>query len=216
MKFFKSFLNFFTKENDPLAEYENNQIKVKESLTNLLFQHSKAVEKQGLILDENEQLALDLEDSIKASDDDLSLALIEKLELNKEELQFLDEQLIGLSTTISELKETKKDIDSSKGRYSDLLSIHESKKVALQAKKEMLGQLNELNESRASLNSSSYLTKLKDEIHKANAQISLIEDETNSSNKLQALRKKRLKNEHLNKLNILKQRVQTNSTVVVK
>ena len=80
----------------------------------------------------------------------------------------------------------------------------------------MLGQLNELNESRASLNSSSYLTKLKDEIHKANAQISLIEDETNSSNKLQALRKKRLKNEHLNKLNILKQRVQTNSTVVVK
>jgi hypothetical protein len=216
MKFLKNIFKSLFTDKDPMKEYENNQKKIRESLTNLLFQHSKVIDKQDYLMDENEHIALDLEEAVKANEDELSLTLIAKLEQNKEELIFLDEQLKTLEINITELKETKKEIDLSKGRYKDLLDLHESKKIALNAKKEMLSQLNELNESRATLNSNNYLGQLKDQIHKANAEIALLQDETNTDNTISKLRRNRVKRDHLNKLNTLKHKLQNNEVVIVK
>ncbi len=125
MKFINKIIQLFK---NPMDEYKTNQEKVKESLTNLIYQHSKMLDKQSALLDENESLGLDLKDSVTENTDELSLKIIERLEQNKEELNFLDQQLLELEDNIAELKNTKKEIDLSKGRYSDLLSIHESKR----------------------------------------------------------------------------------------
>lgn len=215
MKFIDKIIQLFKSKN-PMDEYNTNQAKVRESLTNLIYQHSKMLDKQSVLLDENESLALDLEDSVKESTDELSLKIIERLEQNKEELNFLDQQLLELDTNIAELKKTKKEIDLSKGRYSDLLTIHESKRSALRAKKEILEQLNDLNSNREALSSKNYLTDLKDQIHRTNAEITLLQDETRSDDSINGLRKKRIKRDNLNKLQTLKEKFQSKNVIIVK
>lgn len=215
MKFIHKIFQFF-KNNNPMDEYNSNQTKVRESLTNLIYQHSKMLDKQSSLIDENESLALDLEDSVKVNNDEISLKIIEKLEQNKEELIFLDQQLLELESNITELKNTKKEIDLSKGRYSDLLTIHESKRTALKAKKEILEQLNDLNTNREALSSKNYLAELKDQIHRTNAEITLLQDETKSDDSINGLRRNRVKRDHLNKLQTLKEKLNSNNVVIVK
>lgn len=216
MKFLKNLFHSLFSYHRPLDEFDRNQKKVRESLTHLIYQHSKMTEKQTQIIDENEMLALDLEESVKANHDDLSIQIIEKLEQNKEELHFINEQVKELEENISQLSSAKKEIESSRGRYKDLLSVHESKKTALQAKKEIHEQLNELNSDRQALNSKSYLAELKDQIHKTNAEISLLKDEAKEQDALKYFRQNRIKREHLNKLNMLKEKFQTQKAIIIK
>lgn len=214
MKFLKKLIEIF-KSKSPMDDFDNNQQRVRESLTNMIYQHSKMLDKQSYLLDENENLAIDLEESVKEESDDLSLKIIEKLEHNKEELNFIDNQILEFENSIQELKTTKKEIDLSKGRYSDLLSVHESKKAALSAKKEILEQLNDLNSNREALSSKGYLSELKDQIHKTNAEIILLKDETNSNDSINELRRNRVKRSHLNKLQSIKQKLNDKNVIVV-
>lgn len=215
MNFLKNLFNSLFKTNDPMQEFDNNQTKVKDSLTNLIYQHSKMLDKQTILIDENELLAQDLEETVKENDDELSLQIIEKLEQNKEEIHFLSEQIQGLEENIIELKNTKKEIELSKGRYKDLLAINENKKNALNAKKEILAQINDLNSYKSSLNSESYLTQLKDQIHKTNAEITMLKDETVERDKIQQLRSNRVKKSHLEKLNQLKEKINDKEVIIV-
>ena len=180
MNFIEKIKSFFKSEdlnlNKSLQNIDNQETKLNESLTNLIFQESKLKEKRKDLIFELEDIAIELDQSVKENDEEISLYLLEKTDQFKSDISFLDSQLISLQKDISDIQGTKSDLSLNKEKYKSLLISQSYKLESLRAKKEIKNQMDSAN--RISTNSSAPLNQLRDRILKTEAELKVIDNNT--------------------------------------
>jgi len=216
------FKNLFKNENSKeeihkaIREIDLKQVKLKDSLTNLIFQESKLKEKRQDLMDEAFEVSRDLEEALQKNLDELSLGLIEKVDLLKDEEKFLTSQINELSKSIIEIKESKKELEIGARRYKDTLVTFNSKEKALNAHKEIRESISSIKKELNFDSQENTLSKIKDKIHLLNAQMSQMESVDSDFDKaIKKLRQKRVKKSQLDRLNKLKAQLNINENIIV-
>jgi phage shock protein A len=194
--------------------------KLTHSLVELVFQEKKYIGKKSSYQNELVQIKLDIEDSIRNNDDDLSMLLLDKADQTNEEISFVKDQLSTLSSDIVSLKENKKELQIGIKRYKDVLITYDSKMKALKARKDIFQEVNAIKAEVSSLSSESTLTKIKDKIAYMNIEMNIDTGENASiEQRLLTNRKHRLNTKNMDRLQKLKDQLNKNlnqNVVVVK
>jgi len=194
--------------------------KLTHSLIELVFQQKKYIGQNSSYQTELVQIKLDIEDSIRNNDDELSIMLLDKADQTNEEISFIKDQLISLSSDIVSLKENKKELQIGIKRYKDVLITYDSKMKALKARKEIFQEVHAIKAEVSSLSNESTLTKIKDKIAYMNIEMSIHNGENVSvEQRLLTNRKQRLNTKNLDRLQKLKDQLNKNlsqNVVVVK
>lgn len=199
-----------------IKEIELKQIKLKDTLTNLIFQELKLKDRRQELLKEALEIKQDLEDALQKDLDELSLNLIEKIDLINDEEKFLNAQIEELSQSILEIKGSKKELEIGAKRYKDTLITLDSKQKALNAHKAIKEDINSIKSELNLETGESALTKIKDKIHLLNAQMSQLEEsKSHFDHELKDLRKSRMRNNQVEKLKILKANLKLNKDIII-
>jgi phage shock protein A len=200
-----------------MVELDQRHVKLKDALTSLYFQQARLTDKKELLQSENMDIGTDLEQAATENRDELAIHLIEKLDKNKEELLFLQQQLTEIENDIEVVLRNKKEMEIAATRYKEMLVTYDSRYKALQARKELKTQIGELRNSINSADQQDTLSKLKEKIHYLNAEMNLLNDGDNQLEKqLSDMRQGRLNQDKLKRLDLIKQKLQDRSAVVVK
>lgn len=146
-----------------IRDYRDRQLKIKQNLTNLVFQ-KKRLESKMIESDQQlKELTMNMEKAVKAGKDELALKIIAKVEMTKEEVGFLKTQVDKLEVDIAEASRIEKELSVKIGESGEKLRLLGSRIEALKLRKELQEDLNSLGGSIRSLTSDTGIQKLKDQ-----------------------------------------------------
>jgi phage shock protein A len=190
------------------------------SLVQLVFQEKKYHGEKRSLQNELIQIKLDIEDSIRINDDELSVVLLERADQINEDVTFIDQQLKTLSCDIISLKENKQELQLGIKRYKGVLITYDSKRKALKARKEIIQEINAIKSEVNNFSTDSTLAKIKEKILYMNVEMDIDSNSATSIEKrLMSNRKQRLNLKNLDRLQKLKDQFNKNlnqEVVIVK
>ena len=191
--------------------YEQKQ-KITGALTQLYFQQGKLEDKKNQLEVEAERLTEDLNLAVKNGRDDLSLQILEKIDLIKEQVEFINSQLIQIASDVELAEQSRKEIDNNSLKVKTSYESFQTRKSLLESQKLIKEQL-----SSISLNGqTNFQDQLNEKLHSLNAQIKTLEGSSPLERDLSSLRKENLNNARAQRLEELKRKHFQSEVVLTK
>lgn len=184
-----------------LRDYREKRIKLKKSLTSMIFQQKKLEQKVELLHGQNRFLEERIEESVKSRRDDLALELIKEKEVMESNITFLLEQKLTLDKEVQDAKSFESELESEIHRAETELRQLGSRIEVLKSRKALQEELQDASLRIDTLKGQNYLEKLRDqalqlevevEINRPVQTAKLIHDDK-SLDKLKKLKNKYLK-----------------------
>ncbi|MGK0368018.1 MAG: phage shock protein A [Thermoproteota archaeon] len=192
-----------------LNNLENKSGQVNKALTQLYFNKEKLQQKIELIEDENKALCLDLNQACEENNDEVSLYLIDTIERNKEELSFLNEQFSLISKDVTDLVKNKKELGQNLVKYKELLTVYNSREIALRARRDLKKELGLLKNDISGDQFKDGLSQIKDKITFLNIELKQPSNEADQTlqEKLETMRQSRSLSQNQEKLDKIKEKI---------
>lgn len=201
---------------DATEGLEEQKFKLQDSLTKLYFNQSKLEDQRTRLQNEAEELSQDLELAVKAGRDALSVSLLEKIDDVKDQVIFIDNQLVQIEKDIEMAIASKKELNESSTKFRSSLETYQARKNILETKKQIKEQLGAIRNEIDSKSSGNTISKFADKIHMLNAQIKSLDIEEPVDKELHDLRKNKVNNQRLDQLEKLKRKFLSKDVVIVK
>ena len=154
-----------------IRDYRDRQLKIRQNLTNLVFQKKRLEQKMNESGQELKELTMNMEKSVQAGKDELALKIISKIENTKEEVSFLKQQVDKLEVDIAEASRIEKELGVKIGESGEKLRLLGSRIEALKLRKELQEDLNALGGSIRSLSTDNGIQRLKDQALKLEVEL---------------------------------------------
>jgi phage shock protein A len=154
-----------------IRDYRDRQLKIRQNLTNLVFQKKRLEQKMNESGQELKELTMNMEKSVQAGKDELALKIISKIETTKEEVSFLKQQVDKLEVDIAEASRIEKELGVKIGESGEKLRLLGSRIEALKLRKELQEDLNALGGSIRSLSTDNGIQRLKDQALKLEVEL---------------------------------------------
>lgn len=154
-----------------IRDYRDRQFKIRQNLTNLVFQKKRLEQKMNESGQELKELTMNMEKSVQAGKDELALKIISKIEMTKEEVNFLKHQVNKLEVDIAEASRIEKELGVKIGESGEKLRLLGSRIEALKLRKELQHDLSALGGSIKSLSTDNGIQRLKDQALKLEVEL---------------------------------------------
>lgn len=157
-----------------IRDYRDRQLKIRQSLTNLVFQKKRLESKLAESGQQLKELTMNMEKAAKLGKDDLALKIIAKMETTRDEAGFLNEQIGKLEVDIAEASNVEKELSVKIGESGEKLRLLGSRIEALKLRKELQEDLNSLSGSIKSLSTDNGIQRLKDQALKLEVELETV------------------------------------------
>ena len=157
-----------------IRDYRDRQMKIRQNLTNLIFQKKRLEQKMQESGHQLKELTMNMERTVQAGKDELALKIIAKIETTKEEVGFLNQQVEKLEIDIAEASRIEKELGVKIGESGEKLRLLGSRIEALKLRKELQEDLNALGGSIRSLATDNGIQKLKDQALKLEVELETV------------------------------------------
>lgn len=154
-----------------IRDYRDRQLKIRQSLTNLVFQKKRLENKLAESSHQLKELTMNMEKAAKLGKDDLALKIIAKMETTRDEAGFLNEQVGKLEADIAEASNVEKELSVKIGESGEKLRLLGSRIEALKLRRELQEDLNSLSGSIKSLSTDNGIQRLKDQALKLEVEL---------------------------------------------
>jgi phage shock protein A len=145
--------------------------RVRDALTNLIFQKKKMQDRLQQVDREVAELKVDLTQAAKEDKDELALHLIAKMESTQEEHQFLRTQVDTLEKEIGIARETEQKLAKDIVQAEQLMGTLTSRYESLKLQRKIQSDLQNVTKALHSGQSNSALVPLSDQIKKMEAEM---------------------------------------------